>query len=282
MMMQDIAPHEFHIEYKNLLPADQDFVLCYRNREALLDTVDAEKLGIPTVQELKEQGILADETKCRYLFAIDEIRFFLFDEEVPEFGNYHYLPNRDIRYLKPMWKAYAAANGFRLWCWYHSQRFCGICGKPMVHSEIERAMHCPECGKNSYPLICPSVIVGIRNGNKLLLTRYQASHSPYRKYALVAGYMETGETAEDTVRREVMEEVGLKVKNITYYKSQPWPFSGALLFGFFCDLDGSDAIVREEAELEEAVWVEREELPDRSYDVSLTSEMMEQFRLGLA
>lgn len=282
MMLQDIAPHEFHIEYKNSLPQDQDFVLCYWNRDALLDTVDQEHMKIPTVGELKENGFLNEESTLRYLFAIDEVRFFLMAAEVPEFASYRYLPNRDIRYIKPMWKAYAAANGFRLWCWYRSQRFCGSCGHPLVHSKTERAMHCPECGKTAYPQICPSVIVAIRNGNKLLLTRYQPSHSPYRKYALVAGYTETGETVEDTVRREVMEEVGLHVKNITYYKSQPWPFSGALLFGFFCDLDGSDQICREEAELEEAVWVERENLPDRSYDVSLTSEMMEQFRLGLA
>ena len=131
-------------------------------------------------------------------------------------------------------------------------------------------------------MICPSVIVAVRNRDRLLLTRYQASHSPYRNYALVAGYVETGETAEDTVRREVMEEVGLKVKNITYYKSQPWPFSGAFLMGFFCDVDGEDTIFLEEEELSEAVWMKREDLPDRSGDVSLTSEMMEQFRLGLA
>lgn len=283
MMLQDIAPHKFHIEYKNEQPDDKDWVLCYRKNEVLVDSTDPQECRIPTVGELKEKGLMPGMKFCHYLFSIDEMNFFLVDEkEMPEFDDYRYLINRDLRHLKPMWKAFAAANGFRLWCWYNSQKFCGKCGRPMVHSKIERAMCCTECGNVSYPVICPSVIVAIRNGNKLLLTRYQASHSPYRNYALVAGYVETGETVEETVRREVMEEVGVKVKNITYYKSQPWPFSGALLFGFFCDVDGSDEIVREEAELEEAVWVEREDLPDRSYDVSLTSEMMEQFRLGLA
>ncbi len=136
------------------------------------------------------------------------------------------------------------------------------------------------CHSVVYPEIAPSVIVAVKNKNKLLLTKYQASHSPYRHYSLIAGYVETGETAEDTVRREVMEEVGLKVKNIRYYKSQPWPFSGALLLGYFCDLDGDDKITREEQELEEAIWVEREQLEERSNDISLTGEMMEQFRLN--
>jgi NAD+ diphosphatase len=150
----------------------------------------------------------------------------------------------------------------------------------MQHSGTERALLCPSCRNLVYPAIAPSVIVAVMHGDRLLLTRYQASHSSYRNYALVAGYVETGETVENTVRREVMEEVGLKVKNIRYYKSQPWPFSGALLMGFFCEADGDDAIVLDESELEEAVWMERGQLPDRSDDVSLTSEMMECVRLG--
>ena len=95
-----------------------------------------------------------------------------------------------------------------------------------------------------------------------------------------AGYVETGESPEETVQREVFEEVGLKVKNIKYYKSQPWPLSGALLLGYVCDLDGSDKIRLDENELEIAEWLEREELPDRSNDVSLTSELIEMFRTG--
>ena len=87
---------------------------------------------------------------------------------------------------------------------------------------------------------------------------------------------------EETVKREVMEEVGLKVKNIEYYKSQPWSLSSSLLMGFYCDLEGSDQIVLEEDELSEAQWFEREEIPYDDYDVSLTREMMIRFKKGLA
>ena len=86
---------------------------------------------------------------------------------------------------------------------------------------------------------------------------------------------------EDTVRREVFEETGLRVKNIRYYKSQPWGFTDTMLSGFYCTLDGSDRITLQESELSEAVWLRRQDIPPRDNDVSLTSEMIEHFRLGL-
>ena len=285
MMLQDIAPKTFHIEYRNDRPEKQDVLLCFRKNEILLGVLEDGTLIFPEVGDMTNslQTEQTDHGECRYLFAVDQTKYYLYTgEAMPVFGSFRYHSVRDLRHFKPMWQAFAAANGYRLWCWYQSRKFCGSCGSKLIHSEKERAMCCPSCGSVEYPVICPSVIVAVRNRDRLLLTRYQASHSPYRNYALVAGYVETGETAEDTVRREVMEEVGLKVKNITYYKSQPWPFSGAFLMGFFCDVDGEDTISLEEEELSEAVWMKRRDLPDRSGDVSLTSEMMEQFRLGLA
>lgn len=98
------------------------------------------------------------------------------------------------------------------------------------------------------------------------------------RYALIAGFAEVGETIEDTVRREVMEEVGLKVKNIRYYKSQPWPFSDTLLLGFFCELDGEEGITLDHMELSEARWVARGEMETEDDGISLTYEMMEYFK----
>ena len=123
------------------------------------------------------------------------------------------------------------------------------------------------------------MIVAVTDGDRLLLTRYQGRS--YVKYVLIAGYVEIGETLEDTVRREVFEETGLHVKNIRYYKSQPWGFTDTMLSGFYCTLDGSDRVTLQESELSEAVWMHREEIPPRENDVSLTSEMIEHFRLGL-
>jgi NAD+ diphosphatase len=268
------------VEYQGKQAKEGDILLCYQNNKVLLAAQESGESVFPTVGEAREAGALPAEAECRYLFAVDEVKFFCcLTDTVSEFHTYGYVSVHILRTAAPRWKAFAAVTGYQLWQWYGKHRFCGRCASPMQHSVTERALQCPACGNLVYPVIAPSVIVAVTNGDKLLLTRYQASHSPYRSYALIAGYVETGETVEDTVRREVMEEVGLAVKNIRYYKSQPWSFSGALLMGFFCEVDGDDAIALDESELEEAVWMEREQLPDRSDDVSLTSEMMERVRL---
>ena len=123
----------------------------------------------------------------------------------------------------------------------------------------------------------PARIAG-NHGDKLLLTRY--ANRPFRGYALIAGFVEIGETLEDTVHREVMEEVGVKVKNLRYYKNQPWAFTDTLLTGFYCELDGDPDITLDHNELCEGVWLSREEIPSRENDISLTAEMIERFRKG--
>ena len=112
-----------------------------------------------------------------------------------------------------------------------------------------------------------------------MLTRYNGRTTAL--WALVAGFTEIGEPLEDTVRREVMEEVGLTVKNLRFYKSQPWSFSDTLLVGFWAEVDGDDAIRVDHEELKEARWFGRDEIPlERTGDrVSMTGEMIEQFRL---
>lgn len=129
-----------------------------------------------------------------------------------------------------------------------------------------------------FPVICPAVIIGVTYGDRLLLSKY-AGRS-YTRYALLAGFTEIGETLEQTVAREVMEEVGLKVKNIRYYKSQPWGIDGGLLMGFYCDLDGSDKVHIDETELSLAEWHERGKLPAHDDGISLTREMMRIFDEG--
>ena len=139
-------------------------------------------------------------------------------------------------------------------------------------------MVCPSCGNTVYPKIAPAVIVAVTDGDKLLLTKYAGRE--YTRYALVAGYTEFGETLEETVRREVMGEVGLKVKNIRYYKNQPWAFSDSMLVGFFAELDGSPQIRLDETELSTAVWMKREDIPGDYTNVSLTHEMILLFKHG--
>jgi NAD+ diphosphatase len=181
-----------------------------------------------------------------------------------------------FRKAQPKYRAFAAITGYHLYGWYRDNRFCGRCGKPMRHDTKERMVYCENCKNTVYPKICPAVIIGVTDGDRILLTKYAGR--TYKNYALVAGFTEIGETFEQTVEREVMEEVGLKVKNIRYYKSQPWALSGSLLAGFFCDLDGSDKIRLQEDELALGTWVLAKDLELEDDGISLTREMILKFR----
>lgn len=189
------------------------------------------------------------------------------------------MENTEIfRRAVPRHRAFAGITGYQLYNWYKNRRYCGRCGSMMKPSGKERMMRCGACGNMEYPKICPAVIVGVTDGNRLLMSKYAGR--AYKNYALIAGFTEIGETVEQTVAREVMEEVGLKVKNIRYYKSQPWAFTDTLLMGFYCDLDGSDAIRLDENELAVAEWFTREEIPEPVSQESLTNEMILRFKNG--
>lgn len=273
-MIQDILPHVFHNEFKPR-PATPDSYICvYKNGGVLLNLKDGE-VELPRLKDLDDPGL---KEACRFLFTIDEEAFFLlFDKETPEHGDWSYVSMMEVRYLNPVWKVFVCALGEQLNRWFERNRFCGCCGCKTALHTTERAFVCESCGHVVYPDLPPSVIVGVIDGDRILLTKY--AHGAFKRYALVAGYTEFGETLEETVAREVWEEVGLRVKNIRYYKSQPWPFSGALLVGYFAELDGSDQITLQESELAEGTWFKREDIPIMDSRLSLTNEMIEVFRL---
>ena len=281
-MIQDIKPHKYTVAYQNVKAKENDCLLIYRDGNILCQESQGQ-IAYPLIEDVMEKypDILSG---VRYLFEIDGRGYFdLPGKEVEPFFFFLYLPKEELRRVRPMWKAFAGITGFQMQEWYGNARFCGRCGKEMKHHLKERAMVCPLCGHISYPQICPSVIVAITDKDRILLTKYASGHSSFKRYALVAGYSEVGESLEDTVRREVMEEVGLRVKNIRYYKSQPWSFSGALLAGFVCEVEGSSSIFMDDEELSAAEWFGRDNMPkDRSQaDISLTGEMMQAFEDGL-
>lgn len=270
-MIQDIAPHRFDRTY-SLRPAGaEDLALCVGKKGVLLQG-EVGRWALPRF------GSLALDTNgARHVFALDGAGCYLTaaPETAPE--GCAFFDRQQLRQVRPLETAFAALTGLQLCRWYESRAFCGRCGAPAEPSKIERAMVCPRCGLIEYPKLCPVVIVAVTDGERLLLTRYR--DRPYRGDALVAGFVEIGETLEDTVRREVAEEVGLRVKDIRYYKSQPWALTDTLLAGFFCRLDGSGNITLEEDELKEAFWAERTDLTPHDDGVSLTAEMIERFRL---
>lgn len=296
-MIQDIAPHRYDNTYHIQKPGAQDYVFCIQKGRILLrETAEEHVLTIPRRKEI-EAAVPELMDRAVYLFSVDEKPYFLVSvpekeaeeilaklkegaEKEPEQLYYAWKTPTDIRAMEPMHQAFAAITAVQLWRWRQSRQFCGRCGAKTEDSKIERALVCPVCGQTEYPKISPAVIVAITNGDKLLMSRYRVNHSTYRGYALIAGFVEIGETFEETVRREVMEEVGLKVKNIRYFKSQPWAFTDTEMIGFFAELDGDDKIRLQEDELSEAGWYTREEIPDDARLISVGTEMKMYFKYG--
>ena len=268
-MIQDIAPSKINITYAQRTPSAEAVIMAF-HEGALLARVEGEAISFPRHRELPCDAV--------YLFHIDETEYFLAHAVAEAPAGYEFLSLTDLRRIKGRGSAElcAAFTAYHLNAWYEANRFCGKCGGETVHSETERARVCPACNNTIYPRINPAVIVGVRNKDKLLITRYRTG---YGHSALVAGFAEIGETLEDTVRREVMEEVGLRVTNITYYKSQPWGIAQDLLAGFYCDVDGDDTIRMDEGELRYAEWVARDDIELQPNDISLTNEMMKRFQL---
>lgn len=267
-MIQDIAPKMMYNQFQDKKVENNSFMLIYNENEVLVIKTE-DTLSFPRYEEME-----ASLTEARFLFRIDEEEYFLGTlkeyADIPENATWEKLGI--FREKKYGYRIFAGITGHQLYCWYRDTQFCGRCGSKLEHSHIERMMQCPNCCNMIYPKISPAVIVAVMDHDKILLTKYAGRD--YKKYALIAGFTEIGETMEETVRREVMEEVGVKVKNIRYYKSQPWAFSGTMLMGFFADLDGESTIKMDENELAVAEWVDREFVPHDYEEISLTWEMM--------
>jgi NAD+ diphosphatase len=144
-----------------------------------------------------------------------------------------------------------AGRAYQIAEWARTHRYCGACGTPTEPVAGERCARCPACGHSAYPRISPAMMVLIRNGDAILLARH--THSPTRFFTALAGFLEAGESIEDAVHREVFEEVGLKVRNVQYFGSQPWPFPHSLMIAFTADYVSGDIRI-DESEIAEAGW----------------------------
>jgi NAD+ diphosphatase len=280
-LFQDIEDHRLDNSYSPRVVRDTDFIISINNTEELLLLRHDGALTFPTFGALAQHFTVAPDSLC-YLCSIDDHAFFQLPAQSTTRdlaqGALTYENFRTIMELEPTWLSFAAATALHVACWYRDNRFCGSCGHELIHSSTERALCCPACNRTIYPRINPVVIVGVTDGDRLLLTRY--AHAAYRRYALVAGFVEIGETCEETVRREVLEEVGLRVKNIRYFKSQPWAFSESILAGFFAEVDGDKTIEVDTNELADAAWFERSKIPTDNSRLSLTGEMILSFKEG--
>ncbi|PWV80622.1 NAD(+) diphosphatase [Halomonas sp. A11-A] len=150
------------------------------------------------------------------------------------------------------------STALQVGAWLRDHRFCGRCGTPAERLDAEFAMHCRTCGHRNYPRISPCIITLVTHGDALLLAR--SPRFPPGRYSTLAGFIEPGESAEEAVRREVFEEVGLQVGRIRYFRSQAWPFPHSLMLGFFAEA-ASRRIRIDGVEIADAAWYSPRRLP---------------------
>lgn len=275
-MIQDLDNKKLYNEYENIEAMSVEKVFYFENDKMYIRTDENGEPKLLTAADFAH-------TKLQYLFRIEETRYFLAmdgrdGEYIKNLSGVIQTSARNLRDLKHKELAFAAATAYHLYQWYRDNQFCGRCGFKTQHGSGERMLKCPSCSNAIYPKIAPAVIVALTDGDRIMMTKYNGR--AYKRYALIAGFTEIGETAEETVIREVKEEVGLKAKNVRYYKSQPWGTDMDLLLGYFCELDGDDQIQMDEDELSTAEWVHRNDMDIEDDGFSLTREMMCAFKKG--
>ena len=185
-------------------------------------------------------------------------------------------PLRQSYYRLPYPLYLKAGKCRELLYWDQNTKFCGVCGGQMkMHTDISK--RCTECGKEVWPQLATAVIVLIHRGDEVLLVRAKNFRTDF--YGLVAGFVETGETLEEAVAREALEETGIKIKNIRYFKSQPWPYPCGLMVGFNADYDSGE-IHLQRSEIAKGGWFRRDNLPTIPEPLSIARMLLDNWIEG--
>lgn len=158
--------------------------------------------------------------------------------------------------------------------WYRTHKYCGACGEPTGSAESDRSRKCTSCGQMYYPRLSPSIIVLVTRGEEVLLAKN--AHARGNFYSTLAGFVEPGESLEETVHREVYEEVGIRVKNLKYFSSQSWPFPNSLMLGFHAEYDSGEITIQEE-EIADAQWFHYTEMPNPPAMVSISGWLVDAY-----
>jgi NAD+ diphosphatase len=167
-----------------------------------------------------------------------------------------------------------AGRALGLTTWDRDHRFCGRCGNPTERSQTERVRTCPRCHHTAYPRLSPAVIVRIEREGKILLARNARTQMPF--YSVLAGFVEVGESLEETVAREIREEAGIELRDVQYFGSQPWPLTSSLMIGFVAQWARGE-LVADETEIVDAGWFSPDALPRMPGKLSIARELIDDF-----
>ncbi len=229
---------------------------------------------IPYMTDLAQLQVAPDN--CLYLGRYNELPCYAVNIQPAdaEKSKLTFIPLRQAFGMIEEELFWLAARAYHLINWDRNSDFCGRCGAKNLHKEGEHSKYCPKCGLSVYPRISPAVIVAITKGDKLLLA--QNVNNKNKFYSVLAGFVEPGESLEDCVRREIMEEAGIEVKNIQYFSSQPWPFPDSLMVGFTAEYAGGE-LKLDPNELCDADWYTVDRLPQIPGKISISWKLIQWF-----
>ena len=295
-MIQELENNAvFSTEYRNTAPAEGDLAAIFENggRKLLMRLREDGSMELPEAVLFRQYWLDPDDGdalqkaaenggRLVYLFTVSGTSYysFIYDGgDTPDFSftGMEFLPFSFENRPLPKNVFFGAETSWQLSSWYNDNRRCGRCGAPMyVHPKI-RCVRCTSCGYMVFPRVLPAVIIAVIHNDRLLMIRYRGREEDgYAGTALIAGFVETGETVEQAVRREIMEETGIAVKNIRYLSSQPWPFPNSLMLAFEAEWESGEA-KPDGTELVEIGWFTRETLPTIPAPGSIAHKVITQF-----
>lgn len=252
-------------------PALPDDALAFAYRETKLLVAAGEPPAVPTIASLAGSGLSGPIHYMGALAGTPCVSVALADD-APEIPGHRYAGLRSLFFALPEPLLALAARAFQIAEWERTHRYCGRCGTPTRDKDGERAKGCPACGHVAYPRVSPAMMVLVTRGGKLLLAR--AHRFPGAMYSALAGFVEPGETIEDCVRREVLEEVGVDVDRIAYFGSQSWAFPHSLMIAFTAEYAAGE-LAPDRAEIADARWFALDALPELPSAVSIARRLID-------
>ncbi len=235
---------------------------------------EGSKLLIPESSDLKELGF--SPIRLQFLGRLNDRACYAgeLEDEKGISAPFSFLGLRSLFTRLEEEAIQAAGLANQLIHWDRNHHYCGRCGGLTENKADERARFCPQCGLINYPRLSPAVIVAVIKDHQLLLAHSQ--RFPAKFYSVLAGFVEPGETLEACVKREVLEEVGITVKNIRYFGSQPWPFPDSLMVGFTAEHAGGDIRI-DPSEITDASWFSADQLPAIPPKISIARRLIDWF-----
>lgn len=250
---------------------EQDIYFLFCNDELLVEARGVNAV-IPFIKDLEKLNL----NNVQYLGSLQGKNCFCgeLNEETVIPNNMYFSKIRALIGILEENMFWLAGRAIQIVNWNNHHSFCGRCGNQTEVVKGERAKECPKCGLINYPRICPAIIVAVVKDGQLLLAHNNLS--PKGFYSVVAGFVEPGETFEECVAREVNEEIGIKVKNIKYFGSQPWPFPNSIMVGFTAEHAEGEINV-DGIEIGHADWYKPNALPLVPASISIARKLIDWF-----